>query len=125
MIKAAVSIFVDMGMGSLETYNTDFEEAFLISSRDFYSYTAQTWVSEHSLPVYLSKAEQFMEEERTRVVTYLQGDTQLKLMEVFNEEILKRKQKDLLEKEGSGCKVHIFLLSSIKCCSSFKFFRLC
>ena len=58
-----------------------------------------------STPEYLIKAEQVLTEESNRVKEYLNRGTETKLLEAVEDEILQKVLKQLLEKEGSGCKV--------------------
>jgi cullin 1 len=105
VVRNAVEIFEDMGMGSLDTYVADLEEPFLAASRNYFNRKSEEWVEGDPLPIYLRKAEKFMEEEKARVTNYLNSETEAKLMKVFDQEILEKRQSVLLEKEGSGCKV--------------------
>lgn len=52
---AVSQIFVEMGMGELEIYQTDFEAQFLEDTSAFYAREAQRWVQEDGLPDYLVK----------------------------------------------------------------------
>ena len=58
-----------------------------------------------STPEYLVKAEQVLREESNRVKEYLNRGTETKLLEAVENEIILKVQTQLLEKEGSGCKV--------------------
>jgi cullin 1 len=54
---------------------------------------------------YRIKTERAIEEECTRVQNYLNPDTQPKLLRVIEEVILEKRSTELLEKDGSGCRV--------------------
>lgn len=60
---------------------------------------------EDSTPTYMIKVEKALEEESQRVSNYLNHSTEEKLLRVLDEELLEKRQMELLEKEGSGCRV--------------------
>ena len=105
LIKSCVEIFENMGMGSLEAYTKDFEEAFLQDTRVYFMKKADEWISKDSSPEYLIKAERAISDEIQRVTSYLHPDTQMKLVKVVEDVVLQRKETELLEKEGSGLKI--------------------
>lgn len=74
-----------------------------------------------STPEYLIKAEKVLTEEKNRVHEYLNPASEGKLLRVVEEEILKKVETNLLEKEGSGCRV---LLSNDKSEDLQRMFRL-
>mmetsp|Transcript_18871 Transcript_18871/g.23751 ORF Transcript_18871/g.23751 Transcript_18871/m.23751 type:complete len:742 (+) Transcript_18871:80-2305(+) len=105
LIKDCVELFEAMGMGTLDAYNADFEEALLSSSQEFYARKSQEWIESDSTPDYMIKAERALEEERQRVTNYLNPSTESKLLRVVDQELLEKCELTLLEKEGSGCRV--------------------
>lgn len=100
VVKNIVKIFE-----MLDSYKTDFEEPLLVSTKEYYARKAQKWIESLSTPDYLIKAERVLNEERSRVARYLNPGSEKKLSHVCEEEILERVQNDLIEKEGSGCRV--------------------
>ena len=105
IVMACVELYEAMGMGSLDVYIADFEIKFLAHSKEFYARKASEWLAVDSTPAYLIKIEDVLEQEKARVQAYLNPETDAKLMRVIDEEALEKRQTDLLEKEGSGCRV--------------------
>lgn len=52
-----------------------------------------------STPAYLQKVEQILEDEKQRVLSYLNHESEAKVMHVVESEMLAKKQTELLEKE--------------------------
>lgn len=121
LIKNIVELYESMGMGSLDAYTSDLEGPLLDSTRDYYAMKRQKWIAEDSTPDYLIKAERVLNEERSRVVEYLNLASESKLLRVCEEEILEKVEMVLLEKEGSGCHV---LLANDKADDLKRMFRL-
>ena len=105
LVKGIVELFESMGMGSLDAYNTDLEEALLESTREYYAKQREAWIATDSTPDYLIKAEAALNEEKARVAAYLNMASESKILKVCEEEILEKVEMVLLEKEGSGCRV--------------------
>lgn len=105
LVRACVELYESMGVGTLEVYLADFEAPLLQSTREFYARKADAWIQENTTPDYLIKVEQALEEERQRVLGYLAVDSESRLLRVVEEETLEKKLTELLEKEGSGCRV--------------------
>jgi len=103
LIKSIVELYEEMGMGTLDCYNTDLEEPLLNNTREYYAMKREEWINE-STPDYLIKAEGALNEERTRVADYLNSSTESKILKVVEEEILEKVETTLLEKESSGCR---------------------
>lgn len=103
LVKSIVELYENMGMGSLDAYNADLEEPLLNSTRDYYAKKREDWIND-STPDYLIKAEEALNEERTRVADYLNSSSENKILKVVEEEILEKVETILLEKETSGCR---------------------
>ena len=121
LIKNIVELYESMGMGNLESYTTDLEGPLLDSTREYYAMKRQKWIAEDSTPDYLIKAERVLNEERSRIMEYLNLASESKLLRVCEEEILEKVEDNLLSKEGSGCKV---LLANDKVDDLKRMFRL-
>lgn len=104
LVRSCVQNYETMGMGSLDAYVADFEVFLLEATREYYSAKADAWIVEDSCPAYLIKVERVLEEERLRVTSYLNPESEAKLLQVLERELLEKKETELLEKEGSGCK---------------------
>jgi cullin 1 len=105
LIRSAISLFEAMGMQSLEQYETGFENKFLDATREYYIRKTANWIESDPTPQYLIKMEMALEDEKNRVNAYLNISTMNKVMKVLEVEGLEKRQTDLLEKEGSGCRV--------------------
>ena len=121
LLRSCVDVFEAMGMGTLDTYNQDFEDKLLTSSEQFYGRTSQEWIFADGTPEYLLKAEAALTAEKDRVAAYLHGDTETKLLTTCQRELLEKHERTLLDKEGSGCRV---LLANDKLDDLARLFRL-
>ncbi|KAI3437587.1 hypothetical protein D9Q98_000040 [Chlorella vulgaris] len=103
LLKNVLAIFQEVGMGQMECYERDFEEAMLKDTAEYYRRRAAVWIQEDSSPDYLVKAEDCLRDEEERVNSYLHVSTKPKLLKEAENELLKVHQMQLLEKEHSGC----------------------
>ncbi|KAG5587654.1 hypothetical protein H5410_048088 [Solanum commersonii] len=105
LLKNVLDIFVGIGMGEMEYYENDFEDAMLKDSAAYYSRKASSWIVEDSCPDYMLKAEECLKKEKDRVSHYLHVLSETKLLEKVQNELLVVYTNQLLEKEHSGCRV--------------------
>nr|AAU44033.1 putative cullin 1 [Oryza sativa Japonica Group] len=103
LLKNVLGIFVEIGLGSMECYENDFEDFLLKDTTDYYSLKAQSWILEDSCPDYMIKAEECLKKEKERVGHYLHISSEQKLLEKVQNELLAQYATPLLEKEHSGC----------------------
>jgi len=103
LIKNITGIFVQMGMGTMEAYQNDFEKDLLAHTAAFYGRKASQWIAEDSCPEYLIKAEECLNSERERVQQYLDRTTEAKLIAKVEHHLLEQFETELLDKENSGC----------------------
>ncbi|KAF4349279.1 hypothetical protein F8388_007093 [Cannabis sativa] len=82
LLKNVIDIFVEIGMGHMESYELDFEGPMLLDSGAYYSRKASYWILEDSCPDYMLKAEECLKRERDRVSNYLHSSSEPKLVEV-------------------------------------------
>ena len=54
-MKNVLDIFVEIGLGSMECYENDFEAAMLKDTAAYYSRKASNWILEDSCPDYMLK----------------------------------------------------------------------
>jgi len=99
LVKGVVDMFIDLGIGNLNVYTTELEEAFLPATSDYFVRQASGWLSEDSFPEYLRKSEVALTAEEQRVTNYLHRSTQPKLKYVVIQALLAHPQNQLLEKE--------------------------
>ncbi|KAL9161360.1 hypothetical protein ABFS82_07G016600 [Erythranthe guttata] len=103
LLKNVLDIFVEIGMGQMEQYENDFEEAMLKDTAAYYSRKASNWILDDSCPDYMLKAEECLKREKDRVSHYLHSSSETKLLEKVQHELLSVYATQLLEKEHSGC----------------------
>jgi cullin 1 len=103
LIKNIIELYENMGMGTLDSYNSDLEDQLLESTREYCVSMREDWVSA-STPDYLIKAEAAFASEKSRVDNYLNANTEKKVLTVLDEELLEAVETQLLNKEGSGCR---------------------
>lgn len=104
LLKNVLDIFVEIGMGQMDSYEKDFEEHMLQDTGAYYSRKASNWILEDSCPEYMIKAEECLKKERDRVSHYLHSSSEPKLVEKVQHELLVVYATQLLEKEQSGCR---------------------
>ncbi|KAG5628238.1 hypothetical protein H5410_013456 [Solanum commersonii] len=103
LLKNVLDIFVEIGMGSMDYYEYDFEDAMLKDTAAYYSCKASNWILEDSCSDYMLKAEECLEREKDRVSHYLHSSSETKLLEKVQHELLSVYGTQPLEKEHSGC----------------------
>ncbi|OVA15009.1 Cullin [Macleaya cordata] len=103
LLKNVLDIFVEIGMGKMDCYINDFEEAMLADTAAYYSRKASNWIQEDSCPEYMLKAEECLKREKDRVSHYLHSSTEDKLYEKVQNDLLSEYSAQLFEKEHSGC----------------------
>eukprot|EP00931_Biecheleriopsis_adriatica_P086206 TRINITY_DN60919_c0_g1_i1.p1 TRINITY_DN60919_c0_g1~~TRINITY_DN60919_c0_g1_i1.p1 ORF type:complete len:756 (+),score=201.17 TRINITY_DN60919_c0_g1_i1:113-2380(+) len=99
LVKGVIEIFIDLQLVSPNVYGTEFEEAFLPATSQYFVIQAQGWLQEDSFPEYLRKAEVALHAEEQRVVNYLHRSTKDKLQHVVIQALLAKPQQQLLDKE--------------------------
>ncbi|ONK62973.1 uncharacterized protein A4U43_C07F10080 [Asparagus officinalis] len=103
LLKNVLDIFVEIGLGSMDSYENDFETVMLNDTAAYYSRKASNWILEDSCPDYMLKAEECLKREKDRVAHYLHSSSEVKLLEKVQHELLSVYASQLLEKEHSGC----------------------
>lgn len=104
LLKNVLDIFVEIGMGQMDSYEKDFQEHMLQDTGAYYSRKASNWILEDSCPEYMIKSEECLKKERDRVSHYLHSSSEPKLVEKVQHELLVVYATQLLEKEQSGCR---------------------
>jgi len=102
LLKNVLGLFVEMGMGSMEAYENDFEAHALTNCAQFYAQQSAAWVATDSCPEYMVKAEECLRSEKERVDAYLHASSEGKLLREAERELLTQHEAQLLEKEHSG-----------------------
>ncbi|CAI9100076.1 OLC1v1037001C1 [Oldenlandia corymbosa var. corymbosa] len=102
LLKNVLDLFVEIGMGQMDCYEKDFEDAMLKDTTSYYSRQASKWILEDTCPDYMLKAEECLKREKDRVAHYLHSITESRLPKTVRHELLTVYASQLLEKEHSG-----------------------
>ena len=127
LLREALEIFAQIGMGDMTNYEKDFEEHMLRDTAVFYKRKASEWLMMDSCPEYMKKAEACLALETNKVREekldgqvkaekgeasqgeasqgegYLHQSTKMRLLQEIVSEVLAEYETVLLEKENSGC----------------------
>ncbi|XP_066159068.1 cullin-3 isoform X1 [Euwallacea fornicatus] len=101
-IKNACQMLMVLGINSRTVYEEDFERPFLQQSAEFYKVESQKFLAENSASVYIKKVEARINEESDRAKHYLDESTEPRIVEVVEEELIKKHMKTIVEMENSG-----------------------
>ncbi|RZF45409.1 hypothetical protein LSTR_LSTR002852 [Laodelphax striatellus] len=101
-IKNASQMLMVLGINSRSVYEEDFERPFLHQSAEFYRMESQKFLGENSASVYIKKVEARINEEAERAKHYLDESTESRIVEVVEEELIKKHMKTIVEMENSG-----------------------
>ena len=77
LVKNILGIFIEVGMGAMESYDLDFEQHLLSETGAIYKSKAAEWVEQYSCPEYMLKAEECLKLEEERVDNYLHNTTKV------------------------------------------------
>jgi cullin 3 len=102
LLKNIIQMLVDLGIKNRTVYEEEFEKPFLEMSTQFYQAESVQFMSENNCSEYLKKIERRIREEMDRVRHYLDPQTEPKIKEVVERELIWRHMKSLVEMEGSG-----------------------
>lgn len=101
-IRNACQMLMVLGINSRAVYEEDFERPFLQQSAEFYRMESQRFLAENSASVYINKVEARINEEAERAKHYLDETTEPRIVEVVEEELIKKHMKTIVEMENSG-----------------------
>lgn len=104
LLKTISGMFVELGR---EVYRSDFENPFLQESRTFYQAESQEYMAQNSASDYMKKAEARLLEEAERVSHYLDSNTEPRIREVAERELIAEHMQSLAHMENSGIKTMI------------------
>lgn len=107
-IKNACNMLMVVGVENRSVYEEDFETPFLIQSAQFYMMESQNFLAENSAASYIRKVEARISEEAERASHYLDESTEPRIVEVVEEELIKKHMKRIVEMENSGV-VHMLM----------------
>ena len=83
-------------------YEEDFETDFLGQSADFYRSESQKFLMENNASIYIRQVEQRSNEEAERATHYLDESMENRIVEVVEEELIKKHMKSIVQMENSG-----------------------
>eukprot|EP00088_Acartia_fossae_P013428 TRINITY_DN17039_c0_g1_i1.p1 TRINITY_DN17039_c0_g1~~TRINITY_DN17039_c0_g1_i1.p1 ORF type:complete len:776 (-),score=232.42 TRINITY_DN17039_c0_g1_i1:593-2920(-) len=101
-IKSACQMLMMLGLERRDVYEEDFESHFLKQSAEFYMIESQKFLEENSASSYIHKVEARINEEAERATHYLDESTEQRIVEVVEEQLIRRHMKTIVEMEGSG-----------------------
>jgi len=101
-IKNACQMLMILGIDDRSVYEEDFERPFLHQSAEFYKLESQKFLAENSASVYIKKVETRINEEAERAKHYLDESTESRIVEVVEEELIKKHMRTIVEMENSG-----------------------
>ena len=102
VMKDGVQLFIEMGLGTLNAYEKDFEAKLILETSDFYKRESSKWITQDSCPVYLIKAEKRLDEEHNRAKSYLHETSEGHVISTTQAQLITNHQMELLNKENSG-----------------------
>ncbi|KAL2632998.1 hypothetical protein R1flu_004477 [Riccia fluitans] len=101
LLRSNIEIFLEIGMGSMDAYENDFEIVMLNDTACYYSRKAASWIEEESpCPEYykLLKVQECLNREK-QPVGHLHASSEEKLLQKLQHELLSKYEDQLLEKE--------------------------
>ena len=97
MIKNMISMLVDLGIGSRGVYESEFEKKHLETSAAFYRAESQAYIVSNTVSDYMKRVELRMREESERVSVYMDGQSESKIRDVLDEELIAAHSKTVVE----------------------------
>ncbi len=97
VFKTMTQMLIDLGINSRAVYESEFEVGFLKQSAAFYRAESQAYIAVNTMSDYMRKVEARMREETERVQVYLDGQTEPKIREVLDKELIAAHQVTMVE----------------------------
>lgn len=101
-IKNACQMLTVLGIDSRWVYEEDFERPFLTQSASFYKMEAQKFLGENNASIYIKRVEARIIEESDRAKLYLDSETEPRIVQVVEDELIKRHMRSIVDMENSG-----------------------
>eukprot|EP00177_Eucheuma_denticulatum_P000766 GFKZ01001381.1.p1 GENE.GFKZ01001381.1~~GFKZ01001381.1.p1 ORF type:complete len:852 (+),score=133.99 GFKZ01001381.1:654-3209(+) len=104
LIRAITKMLAELGedKNGRSVYANVFEDGFLDRTEQFYAREARLYLAETACSDYLRKAHKRIQEERMRVDTYLEAQTEAKVRKVAEQELISKYMSRLVDMENSG-----------------------
>ncbi|XP_076935501.1 cullin-3A-like [Bidens hawaiensis] len=99
LMRNIVKMLMDLGSS---VYQQDFEQSFLDLSANFYRGESQQFIECCDCGEYLKKAEKRLNEEIDRVTHYLDAESEVKITNVVEKEMIESQMNRLVHMENSG-----------------------
>lgn len=99
LMRSIIKMLMDLGSS---VYQEDFEKPFLVVSADFYCGESQQFIECCDCGDYLKKAESRLNEEIERVSHYLDVNSETKITNVVEKEMIENHMHRLVQMENSG-----------------------
>jgi len=102
LLRDALNVFVDMGLGGMSTFETEFECYAIQETKEFYHQVSAVWVSEYSLTEYMIKIEYVLQEETKRLNQIFLPSVSANLQRICYFELLKDKIGIFMDMNGAN-----------------------
>jgi cullin 3 len=97
LLKNIIQMLVELGVNNRNVYEEDFEKPFLETSTQFYRNEALQFLNENNCSEYLKKVERRIRAEMDRVEHYLDPQTEPKIKEIVDRELISQHMKTIVE----------------------------
>lgn len=102
LLRINLSMLSDLNIDGVNVYEDEFETPFLNDTRSYYKEESLRYMSDCTIPEYLTKAQDKLNEESKRVVDYLSKTSESKLMSLMEYEMLQYHCKSILDSDRCG-----------------------
>jgi len=97
LFKSIIEIHMDLS--GRKTIDEDFEQAYMETTETYLQKKAQEWLRLSSLEEYVINISNFIKGDQQRIFKYMKEDTQKRVKELFNKELLVKHVTAILERE--------------------------
>jgi cullin 3 len=97
LLRSLILMLVELGINERTVYEEDFEKRFLEVSAQFYKVESQEFISRNSCSDYMKKVELRIKEEMDRVQHYLDAQTEPKIKEIVDRELISQHMETLVK----------------------------
>ncbi|XP_055346043.1 cullin-3-like isoform X2 [Paramacrobiotus metropolitanus] len=101
-IKNACQMLMQLGIGTREVYEDDFERPFLQQSGEFFRMEAQNYLRQNAASEYVQKVEQRLHEETERAKHYLDNSSEAHIVRVVEDELIVKHLNTVVLMETGG-----------------------
>ncbi|XP_065350681.1 cullin-3-B-like [Cloeon dipterum] len=96
-IKNALQMLVNLGINSLQCYEQNFEQQFLIDSFEFYRSVYSEYISKGDIMEYIETAQKLIQDEKKRAEMYMIKNTQEKVSNLVEGELIQSHMTEIIE----------------------------